>query len=396
MFDTIQIGTSGLLTHAAGLKVVGNNLANVNTPGFKSSQLQFAALFEQSGGGQYAPRRQNASGAGVEATMSKLNFRTGVDQATGNPLDLSIDGNGLFVVKRGDRLLYTRTGDFRFDENNVLTNSAGDKVQALDSNGKLTDVTLDGLAASKPHATQVVTVRGNLTSTVATPPVDGTLNAVSFYDTNGNIHSVNLTFKDGGAGVYAVTVTDAAAGADPTPLATGSLTFTGGFPTGGGDSVTFSYAADGAQPFSVKLDFSNNVTSLATATTLGVASQDGYAPGVLTDQSIGTDGTITVSYSNLQKGKGERLALAVFNTEDDLDEIAGGLFDAPGDAPVRYGYAQAESFGSLVPGHREGSNVDLAEEFGNLILMQRGYQASSHVISTANDMIQQLFDMKGR
>ena len=101
-------------------------------------------------------------------------------------------------------------------------------------------------------------------------------------------------------------------------------------------------------------------------------------------------------YSNNQTGKGVRLALAQFVTEGDLQEVSGGVFEKHSGAPVRYGYAGAESFGTLSLGHREGSNVDLAEEFGNLILMQRGYQASSHVISTANDMIQQLFDMKGR
>jgi len=116
----------------------------------------------------------------------------------------------------------------------------------------------------------------------------------------------------------------------------------------------------------------------------------------MTEPSIDADGTVTVHYSNNQSAKGPRLALAQFQTEDDLSEIAGGMFALREGAAVRYGYAGGDEFGALVAGHREGSNVDLAEEFGNLILMQRGYQASSHVISTANEMIQQLFDMKGR
>jgi flagellar hook protein FlgE len=396
MFDTIHIGTSGLMTHAQGLKIVGNNLANVNTPGFKSAQLQFGALFEQGGGGQYAPRQDTATGVGVEAIATKLSFRIGVDQSTGNPLDLAVDGNGMFVVKRGDELLYTRSGDFRFDAGNVLVNSAGDKAQGLDSGGKLVDVTLEGLGQSKPHATTSVKMSGNLTSTVAVPPVDATVNAVTIYDANGGTHSVNLSFKDNGSGQYTVTVTDTAAAAGATPLGTGTLNFAGGFPVSGKDAVTFKYAATGVPAFDVKLDFSKDVTSLLTSTTLAVASQDGYAPGVLADQAIASDGTVTVRYSNNQTGKGMRLALAQFATEDDLQEVSGSLFEKRSGAPVRYGYAGAESFGTLTPGHREGSNVDLAEEFGNLILMQRGYQASSHVISTANDMIQQLFDMKGR
>jgi flagellar hook protein FlgE len=396
MFDIIQIGTSGLMAHAKGLKVVGNNLANVNTPGYKSSQLQFGALFEQGGGGQYAPRNDVGAGGGVQATGTKLSFRVGVDQNTGNPLDLSISGNGLFVVKRGEQFLYTRSGDFHFDADNVLVNSAGDKVQALEGGGKLVDVTLDSLNQSKPHATEVVKLSGNLTSTVAVPPVDASVNAVTIYDPDGGTHNVNLSFKDTGGGKFTVTVTDAAAAAGATPLGTGTLSFAGGFPEEGKDTVSFTYVAAGAPSFAVKLDFSKNVTTLPTSTTLAMTSQDGYAPGVLVDQAIDTDGTVTVRYSNNQTAKGVRLALAAFGTEDDLSEVAGGMFEKRSDAPVRYGYAGAESFGTLAPGHREGSNVDLAEEFGNLILMQRGYQASSHLISTANEMIQQLFDMKGR
>ncbi len=395
MFDTIQIGTSGLTTHAKGLKVVSNNLANVNTPGFKRSQLEFGALFEQGGGGQYAQRQEVVGGAGVEALGTRLSFRVGVDQNTGNPLDLAIDGNGLFVVKRGEQLLYTRTGDFRFDADNVLVNSAGDKVQALDSSGKLADVTLGALDRSKPRATDIVKLAGNLTSTVAVPPVDASVNAVTIYDPNGASRTVNLTFKDNGAGVFTVNVIDPAAATGAPPMASGSLSFLGGFPQEGSGIVKFKYVAAGAPSFEVKLDFSKS-TSLLTSTTLAVASQDGYAAGVLADQAIAADGTVTVRYSNNQTAKGARLALAEFGTEDDLHAIAGGMFERRSGAPVRYGHADAESFGALAAGHREGSNVDLAEEFGNLILMQRGYQASSHVISTANDMIQQLFDMKGR
>lgn len=396
MFDTIQIGTSGLTAHAKGLKVVSNNLANVNTPGFKRSALQFGALFEQGGGGQYAQRQQVVGGAGVEAVGTRLSFRTGVDQSTGNPLDLAIDGNGLFVVKRGDQLLYTRSGDFRFDADNVLVNSAGDKVQGLDQGGKLVDVTLDALGQSRPKATTTVKMTGNLTSTVAVPPVNASVSAITIYDTGGVQRSISLAFKDEGAGLFTVTVSDAGAAAGAAPLASGKIGFAGGFPETGKDSLTFRYATAGAAGFDVKLDFSKNVTSLLTSTTLAVASQDGYAAGVLADQAIDADGSVNVRYSNNQTAKGARLALAEFRAEDDLHGIAGGMFEKRSGAAVRYGHAGAESFGSLAAGHREGSNVDLAEEFGNLILMQRGYQASSHVISTANDMIQQLFDMKGR
>jgi flagellar hook protein FlgE len=126
-----------------------------------------------------------------------------------------------------------------------------------------------------------------------------------------------------------------------------------------------------------------------------MASQDGYAAGVRTDQSIDSDGTIKLYYSNGQTADGPRLALANFRSASELEEQSGSAFALKQGGEVEYGHAGDATFGTLRAGHLEGSNVDLAEEFGNLILMQRGYQASSHVISTANDMIQQLFDMKG-
>lgn len=388
MFETLYIGTSGLLANAQGLKVVSNNLANVNTPGFKRSQLQFSDLFEQGQGGGAA-----RSGAGVGTLGSHVSFKPGSDQSTGNPLDQAIDGNGLFVVKRDGELRYTRSGDFAFDRKNILVNSAGDHVQALDGSGQLVDVTLDELENSKPAATATIKFSGNITSTVAVPPVDATVGAVTVIDAAGASHSLHLTFKDIGGGSYTVSVRDGSA--TGTLLTSGTIKFSGGFPVAGSDTLIINYSASGVPAFPVKLDFSKNVTALLTPTTLAMASQDGHVAGVRTDQSIGADGTITVRYSNGETAKGPRLALAQFDTENDLEQVGGGAFLRKDGAIVRYGRAGDESFGGLVAGHREGSNVDLAEEFSNLILMQRGYQASSHVISTANDMIQELFDMKG-
>jgi flagellar hook protein FlgE len=391
MFDTIFIGTSGLLSHAKGLRVVGNNLANVNTPGFKSAQLQFANLFEQGSPGQQGASGSSGMGTGLATLGSHVNFRAGLDQSTGNPLDLNINGNGFFAIKRGDKVLYTRSGDFHFDSKGILVNSSGDHVMGLNGSGELAEVTLANLANNMPKATSTVTFSGNLTSIVAVPAVNAKVNGITVLDAEGKDHPVSLTFQDNGAGDYTVTVKDSAGAT----LTTGTLKFSAGFPVAGNNSISFSYAPAGVAAFDVKLDFSSNVTSLVSSTTLGVASQDGYAAGVRTDQTIESDGTVTLHYSNGQTAKGPRLALANFGSDDDLEQGAGSAFLLKPGASVQYGYAGSADFGTLAAGHREGSNVDLAEEFGNLILMQRGYQASSHVISTANDMIQQLFDMKG-
>lgn len=393
MFDTIFIGTSGLLNHAKGLRVVGNNLANVNTPGFKSSQLQFANLFQQSGG---QPSQSEGSGnlartgSGLSSLGAQINFRAGLEQGTGNPLDLAIDGNGFYIVKRGDDLLYTRAGDFSFDAKGVLVNSAGDHVQGLE-NGRLADITLDKLERSAPKATATVTFRGELALTDATPPVDQAVAGVTVLDSNGVDHPLKLSFHNEGDGVFKVTVKD---GANVT-VATDKIKFAGGAAIAGSSSISLSYKPAGGTAAPLTLDFSGLVGMPTSTVPISVASQDGYPAGVRTDQSFDANGLLTVQYSNGQKATGARIALANFASEGALEEAGGSAFRKVNDAQTLHGYAGTDSFGKLASGRREGSNVDLAEEFGNLILMQRGYQASSHVISTANDMIQQLFDMKG-
>ena len=393
MFDAINIGTTGLLSHAKGLRTVGNNLANVNTPGFKSSQLAFTDLFNQGGTGGERPATIGSSGkgAGLATLGTQINFKAGLDSTTGSPLDLNIDGNGFYAIERDGKIVYTRAGNFQFDEKGTLVNAAGEHVKGL-KDGILSDINIDSLGRSMPKVTGKVAFRGNLTSTVTTPPVNASLRSVAVYNAEGISHPVNLSFKNTGGGNFEVTVTDTAGAT----LATGALKFVNGFPVAGANGFTFSYAPAGSAAFDVRLDFSENVTSLSDQTTLSMASQDGYMAGVRSDQSIGSDGTIKILYSNGQSANGPRVALANFRSPTELEQIAGSAFELKEGADVEYGYAGDPTFGSLRPGHLEGSNVDLAEEFGNLILMQRGYQASSHVISTANDMIQQLFDMKGR
>lgn len=389
MFETLMIGTSGLLSNAKGLKVVGNNLANVNTAGFKSSQLQFSELFEQ-GGGSRPDGQPEAQGQGVAGQATRVMFRNGNDQTTGKALDLAINGNGFFVVKRDDQLLYTRAGQLEFNGDNVLVNSHGDKVQAMDANGKLADIGLAELEHSLPKASSLVKIAGILTTVVTSPPVNATLNGLSLIAPSGASVSVNLTFVSAGGGNYTVKVTDAATS---TELGSGTIKFANGFAVPGSSTMSFNYSNADTPEFAVQLDF-NAVQNNGQSNQLAMASQDGYGSGVRVDQSIAADGTVTVRYSNGQTAKGPRLVLADFQAESDLEQVSGGFVAREG-AQVRHGYAGDGPFGKLQAGHLEGSNVDLAEEFGNLILMQRGYQASSHVISTANDMIQQLFDMKG-
>lgn len=390
MFESISIGTSALLGHEKGLRLVGNNLANVNTAGFKSSQLGFSALFDQqAGGGQHAG---GGAGTGVTTGGPMINFQGGLDQSTGSPTDLKINGNGFFVIKRGNEYLYTRAGDFSFNDKGVLVNSAGDTVQAMETGGKLVDLALDKQARSPAKATTTLKFAGVIPapaagSTAVLPDV--TIPSITAIDANGSSHTLSMLIHYNGNSEYALTISEAGS-----TVGTGTLKFAGAYPVAGFNSVTVAWTASGLAATNLKFDFSSDVMSQPGASTIAFASQDGYAAGAKSDQTIGTDGAVTVKFSNGQTAAGPRLALADFASVRDLSEVGGSAFRRNADAVASYGYAGVGTYGSLQVGHREGSNVDLAEEFSNLILMQRGYQAASHVVSTANEMIQQLFEMK--
>lgn len=396
MFESITIGTSALLGHEKGLRTVGNNLANVNTAGFKSSQLGFTALFDQQAGGGQGAAGSNAgsggSGSGMAVGGTVVNFQAGQDQSTGNPTDLRINGNGFFVIKRDNEYLYTRAGDFSFNDKGALVNSAGDAVQAMGEGGTLSDLVLDKQLRSPAKATTTLKFAGVIPSPAAGSTAalaDVTVPSITAVDANGTSHSLSMKIHHNGNSEYALTISEGA-----TTVGTGTLKFAGAYPVPGFNAVTVDWAPAGLTATSLKFDFASDVMAQPGASTIAFASQDGYAAGSKSDQTIGSDGLVTIKYSNGQTSTGPRLALADFDSVRDLSEAGGSAFRRNADVVASYGYAGSATFGKLQAGHREGSNVDLAEEFSNLILMQRGYQAASHVVSTANEMIQQLFEMK--
>ena len=396
MLDTIFIGMSGLTGYSKGLRVIGNNLTNVNTPGFKGSQLEFADLFYQqsAANGQTGLGSQSMQlGTGLNTLATTVNFKQGELHQTGNASDVAINGEGYFLLRNGDQLRYTRAGQFQFDKDGFLISQfSGARVAGLDDNSQVVDVSLDKLQTSSPKATSIVQFTGNISNTAT---ADVVLDGVKVIDATGGEHVLKLTFKNNGAttpGSWAVTVAEGT-----TTVGSGSLQFSNGNMVAGSDKISINFAPANVAPFSMSLDFSNNVTSFAAGNTSSIAvkSQNGYGAGVLTKVSFDAAGLLTATYSNGQTAKGAHLALAQFDTTNDLSPSGGNEFISTNPQGAHLGTPQSGSFGTITSGAVEGSNVDMAEEFSNLIVMQRGYQASSHVISTANDMIQELFDMKG-
>ena len=389
MLDSIYIGMSGLTGYSRGLKIISNNVANMNTPGFKASQLQFSDLF-YSGGGRGASRD---GGMGLNTLSSNLNFGRGEFRQTGNNLDLAIDGDGLFVLRNeeGDTR-YTRAGQFEFNADGVLVNRAdGAKVMGLDGSGRLTEIRINNARNNAPKASGNITFTGNLSGDDADHVIDG----IKVFDSVGGEHTLKVTFTNTSsteAGTWSVVVHDGA-----TQIASGSVKFSNGLPAAGAGSLSFTYSPNGVPPLQLTLDLAANVTSFAagTTSTLAFATQDGFAAGVLTEVAVDEQGRLKLTYSNGQSTHDQRVALARFDSSAALEQLGGNLFKSLDDGAMRYG-AGGDDFGRVASGVVELSNVDLSREFGDLIVTQRGYQASSQIISTANEMIQQLFDMKPR
>jgi len=395
VLDSIYIGMSGLLGYSRGLRVISNNVANLNTPGFKASHLQFADLFSGNGASnsQGGVPTKDGTGIGVNTLSTTLSFTQGEFRQTGNSLDLALNGDGLFVERNdAGELRYTRAGQFEFNSDGILVDrSDGSHVLALDDTGKLTEITVATLKSNTPKATATVNFQGNL-STDAT--ADFVVDGVNVFDAAGGQHTLKLSFhKEATAGTWTVTVNDGT-----TVVGSGQVKFVNGVPDPAASTLQLTYKPDGVAEMPLSFDFQTGVTSFAagTTSTLAFAKQDGFGAGSLTSATFGDDGKLALTYSNGQTAHGARLAIARFDTTDGLQSVGGNKFASQDIGSMHIGAAGSDGFAKVSSGVLELSNVDLSQEFGDLIVTQRGYQASSQIVSTANEMIQQLFDMKSR
>lgn len=395
MLDSILIGTSGLQAFSEGLKVIGNNVANLNTAGFKASTSVFSNLYfadSQSGSGQQGGGATQFGG-GVTLSQTAINFSAGELRQTGNSLDLNIDGEGFFVTrdKNQTEYVYTRAGQFEFDKDGHLVVTGTERqVIGISATGEQVPITLDGLRLNPPKATENIVLQGNLSSSATEFSID----SVKVVDAAGGEHTLSLKFKPkkDSTGTWTASILDGT-----TEVGTGEIQLTSSLPVAGHDSVSFTYTPKGVAGTTVKLDLSTNVTSFDTGTssTLAVSSKDGYAVGSLNKITFDASGTLTLGYSNGQTATGAKVALALFDSTAQLHPEGSSGFTYAAHSGMRIGVAHQAGFGSIGSSQVEGSNVDLASEFSDLIIAQRGYQASSRIVSTASELLQDLFDMKG-
>lgn len=394
IFGTIYHGTTGLITYSKGLDVISNNVANLNTPGFKRDDLLFRDLFYQS---QLNGREE---GNGVTDAGTMTSFAQGDIQQTGNETDGAIDGNGFFVLRDGDQTYYTRVGQFEFDDAYYLTSTVNDsRVAGVDASGNLVDINVADYRTNPASATTEVTFVNNL-SPGSTQHV---INDIEVFDALGDKQLLTLTLTNNSSVTPRSWLAEISNEDGEVVSAGNEIRFQGnGSPQTDYNQFTFTYSPADVAPMELTFFFGEpdsftGATSFSAGSSsdLAVGTQNGYGFGAQTKVSFNRDGVLEIEYSNGQTAECGRLALAWLNNLQSIQQIGNGLFTMNDVDLMRISAANENGMGAIVGESVEISNVELSQEFTDLVIVQRGYQVSSQVVSIANEMLQQLLDSIG-
>lgn len=415
--SALYSGISGLNTNGNAMSVLGNNIANTNTIGFKASRTVFSDLLATTISGSGGTSQV---GRGTQLSTVDNLFSQGTFENTESGTDLAVEGEGFFIVKPtlGDESFYTRAGAFRFNEDGVLVNPEGLKVQgkSFDTNGNLTvgdpsDIRVDIGTLIQAKPTGSINLTTNLDANaqvVAFDPLNPATTSnyatsTRIFDTLGNTHLLTTYFNITGPGTWNWnTMVDSAEVATPdagpfTLVGSGNLTFdAAGNLTAGATGATNAGELDwvsGADP-GRQLNFAFNTTQYSSDSVVISQGQDGYGAGNLVKISIDGAGIVTANYSNGQRIKVSQIALAKFPNVGGLNKAGGNLYAATDDSGApRVGIPSSE-LGKIFTNALEQSNVDLAQEFVKMITTQRGFQASSKIITTTDEMLGELINLK--
>lgn len=397
MLRSLFSGVSGLRAHQTMLDVVGNNIANVNTVGFKASQVEFEDTLSQMLRAAGAPQGVQGGtnpaqvGLGVQIAAISTTFTQGPAETTGVDTDLMIQGDGFFVLDDGGQRVYTRNGAFSFDANGNLVSANGALVQGwlasggvVNTTGPVTAIKLPLGTSMPPSATTTATLAGNLPADGSGSPID---NNLTVYDSKGQATQYTLEYSyDTTSNSWKLDILPPGGGS-PTNV---PLSF---------DSTTGQY--NGTNPQTVSLGGQNISLDLSGLTTYGggntveVVSSDGSAMGSLASYTISPDGTIQGVFTNGMKQPLAKIALATFNNPGGLTKVGTSEYaESVNSGAAQIGASGTGSRGQLAAGELEGSNVDLSQEFTNLIIAERGFQANAKVITTSDQVLQDLVNLK--
>jgi flagellar hook protein FlgE len=425
---SFSAGLSGLNANSVYLNVIGNNLSNINTIGFKASSVTFMDLVSQTTGGSSINPMQVGLGV-VTGSMSPI-FNQGAIESTGEPTNAAIQGSGFFVVKGPDGAqFYTRAGNFSLNNEGVLISPDGYKVQgwsAVDpatghivTTGAPADIIVPAGVLRDPVQTTQINLQSNLDSGASVGDTFDT--PIQIFDSLGESHIMTATFTKTAAGWdWNMTVPGdevAPASLVPVSVASGTMTFDGfgqvatfapaGPATGGGAApaitdVTFNAPAwaNGATASAITWDLvdDNNVvqlTGFASPSATASKSQNGAAAGKIDNISITVDGSIVATFGAGQTVSIAKIAIANFNNPKGLVKMGSNRFgESQASGIPNIGEAGTGGRGTLIGSALEQSNVDIAYEFTQMILAQRGYQANSKSITVSDELLVDTLSMK--
>jgi flagellar hook protein FlgE len=427
LLSALYTGVSGLQTFGESIQVIGDNISNVNTVGFKSSRAEFSDLLSQSLGGGSG---RGQIGRGVQLDRVTKSFSQGSFSNTDRLTDMAINGNGFFMVQNGERTFYTRNGQFSLNTLGEIVTSDGHTLMGyrFDPSGQR-DNTLSTLSVGggsiQPNATgdgtneSGVNIKMNLNSAVPVNPAafnkDNAANtsdfstAITIYDVGGQSHSLEVYFKKTDDNEWTwyglIDGADVQGGTEGVAeqVGTGVMTFTanGAYNSIAGNTVSITFPTSSQ---TIGLDFGETIadggdglggtTQFATPNVIHSQNQDGFSAGNLASLSIGSDGTISGIYTNGRTLPIGQVALANFQNTQGLISAGSGLYNETGESgPPTVGDPATGSFGTVSAFSLELSNVDLATEFVNLISLQRAYQANTKIITTGDQLLNEVVNI---
>jgi len=456
MMRSLFSGVSGLKNHQTRMDVIGHNISNVNTYGYKATRVTFQDMLSQTISGAAKPEENrggvNPKQVGLGMTVASIDrlFTQGSLQTTGNQTDVAISGDGFFIVADGDKRLYTRAGTFGLDRDGNLVNPAnGLKVQGwmavmdangqkiVRANGQTEDIVVPVYGKIDAKETNNIRYKCNLDSrsAIVPPEADARMRAsaavttnIDVYDNLGDTHRLTMTFWKTGFNQWTAS---AAVTGSSTPV-------TIDVPAGGGQNnqnnpssrINLRFSPDGKllavsdasspdemnqgtlavnanyrvqgdpQVRTIRLNLGeagilSGITQFSSVSTTKAVEQDGYSMGYMESFSIDNSGLITGVYSNGTKQAIGQMAVAVFTNNQGLTASGENLFEVSNNSGLpNIGPAAEAGRGKIVAGTLEMSNVDLSDQFTDMIVTQRGFQANSRTIQTTDQMLQEVLTLK--
>jgi len=407
--SALYSGVSGLNTNSQAMSVIGNNLANTNTVGFKGARTVFSDMLSSSISGSGGTSQV---GRGVNMSTVDNIFSQGTFETTESGLDVAIEGQGFFILKQpgNNTTYYSRAGAFRFDDQGYLVNPEGMRVQGqqYDATGVLrpgdpTDIYVSNAGMIKGQTTTAVTQNLNLDASEsviaqAFDPADANTynysSSTQIYDSLGNPHLLTTYFRKTDQNQWEWHWSADVNGTVQQGLG-GTLDFTtegiaANTPQGG--TIPAIDWQNGTTQTAVNLTF--NTTQFSSASRILSQDQDGYAAGKLTNIGIDPDGAVVASYSNGQRVKISHLVLARFTNPNGLEAAGSNTFLATSESGAASTGLPGPELGKVFTNSLEMSNVDMGSEFVRMITVQRGFQANSKIITTVDEMLSDLINLK--